>query len=536
MSEAVARTVYPAPIENPLDDVDDRRGRLARMRQHLMAPLPDDRLWGWLGPLLVTAIAAVLRFTRLGNPKGITLDETYYVKGALSLLKFGYERDAIKNADALLATGRTDIFESTGDFVVHPMAGKWIIAAGIQVFGPNAFGWRFAAALLGTLAVFVAARVGRRLFRSTLVGCMAGLLLAVDGTAISMSRIGMLDGILGALLLFAFACLVADRDRAREELAHRMRQCPTDQLGRWRGPGPALGIRPWRVAAGVFLGLALGTKWSALYFVAFFVVLSLLWDCAARRRAGIPRAWAAALRRDTINAVVSLGIVAVVVYLFSWSGWLLTTGGWDRQWASGRSTAWPFIPEALRSLWHYHADMYRFHTGLTTKHPYQSSAWSWLLQGRPTALYFTQSAKCAAGTCTQAITSLGNPALWWASVLALPYLVIEWLGRRDWRAAAILGCVAVGWLPWVLLFGQRTIFSFYTAAFAPFIALAVAYCLGRVLGPAQASERRRHLGAIAVAAYLAVVLAAAAYFLPIWTAESISYSSWLQRQWFRSWI
>jgi len=126
--------------------------------------------------------------------------------------------------------------------------------------------------------------------------------------------------------------------------------------------------------------------------------------------------------------------------------------------------------------------------------------------------------------------------LWWAGVLALPYLAFEWLGRRDWRAGVILGCVAAGWLPWVILYNSRTVFAFYTVALSGFIALAVTYCLGRILGPASASIRRRMIGAGVVGAYVAVVLVCASFFLPIWNGDPISYAQWAQRMWFQSWI
>lgn len=538
VTEVIERTLYLAPADQGVahSDANDRNGRIRRLGEHLMQPLPADGFWSWLGPLIVTIIGGALRFYHLAIPKTITLDETYYVKGGLSLWKYGYERDAIDKADQLLSQGKTDIFASTADYVVHPMFGKWVIGAGIHIFGPNAFGWRFMVALLGTLAVFVTARIGRRLFRSTLLGCIAGLLLATDGTAIVMSRIGMLDGILAALLIFAFGCLLLDRDRSRALLAKRMKFIELDPAGHWSGPGPHLGWRGWRLASGVFLGLALGTKWSALYFIAFFVIVSLLWDAGARRAAGIATPVRSTMKRDVVPTLLSLVALSVVIYLATWTGWLVTGGGWDRQWGAQNPSSIPFVPDALRSLWHYHVAMYKFHSTLTTSHPYQSNAWGWLIQARPTAIYYSSSVSCAAAKCTSAITSLGNPMLWWAGVLALPYLAFEWLGRRDWRAGVILGCVAAGWLPWVILYNSRTVFAFYTVALSGFIALAVTYCLGRILGPASASIRRRMIGAGVVGAYVAVVLVCASFFLPIWNGDPISYAQWAQRMWFQSWI
>ena len=76
-------------------------------RNALVRPLPSSGFRGWIGPLLVTVLAGVLRFVDLGRPHAIIFDETYYVKDALALLRFGYEQQAVDGADELiLAAGR----------------------------------------------------------------------------------------------------------------------------------------------------------------------------------------------------------------------------------------------------------------------------------------------------------------------------------------------------------------------------------------------------------------------------------------------
>ena len=65
-------------------------------------PMPSHGLRGWIGPLLVTVLAGLLRFVNLGRPDAIIFDETYYVKDALALLRFGYERQAVDGADDMI--------------------------------------------------------------------------------------------------------------------------------------------------------------------------------------------------------------------------------------------------------------------------------------------------------------------------------------------------------------------------------------------------------------------------------------------------
>jgi len=119
-------------------------------------------LWlGWGGPLAVTAVAGIIRFTNLGRPNDVVFDETYYAKDALALLRFGTEHSFLEGADdTILASDgnwRTlDIFTGDPSYVVHPPGGKWVIAAGEYLFGMTPFGWRFAVALMGTIAVWTA--------------------------------------------------------------------------------------------------------------------------------------------------------------------------------------------------------------------------------------------------------------------------------------------------------------------------------------------------------------------------------------------
>src|SRR6266480_650621 len=85
-------------------------GRLAALRARLVVPMPDDRPWGWLGPLLVTAFGAFLRFDRLRVPRALIFDETYYAKDAWSILNHGVELTLVNNANTIIQAGHTNIF------------------------------------------------------------------------------------------------------------------------------------------------------------------------------------------------------------------------------------------------------------------------------------------------------------------------------------------------------------------------------------------------------------------------------------------
>jgi len=528
--------------DTPAMPATDEASRLAVLRARLASPMPDDRPWGWLGPLLVTAFGAFLRFNRLQVPRALVFDETYYVKDAWSILNHGVEWNLVSNANSLIQAGHTNIFapcngtSACGEYVVQPEMGKLLIAAGEWMFGLNSFGWRFASALFGSLAILLMCRIARRLTRSTLLGCIAGLLMALDGLEFVLSRTGILDIFLMFFVLAAFGCVLIDRDVSRARLAEGVVRSEGGQAG------PRLGIRRWRVAAGIFLGLAVATKWNAAWYILGFAALGTAWDIGARRAAGLKYFVRGALRETRWLPVTFLAI-PLAVYLASWSNWFATSTGYDRDYAQLHGVHTPVI-SALYSLYEYHLQAITFGMGLRTPHPYQSQPWDWLLMTRPVAFFYECYTGPVAGPAhycpahysgaewSQEVLAVGTPAIWWGSMAALAFCLGWWLLHRDWRAGAVLLGVLAGWGPWFPLV-SRTKFYYYALEFEPFLILAIVLCLGLILGPASATQLRRATGALIVGTYLLCVLLMFWYFYAILAGQVIPYHDWYSHMWYR---
>jgi dolichyl-phosphate-mannose-protein mannosyltransferase len=526
----MAATEAGAPATETADGAATRSSAL---RDRLVGALPADRVWGWVGSLLVTAFGGYLRFDRLRVPRTLIFDETYYAKDAYSYVQYGVEAKWVNNVNALVQAGHTNIFvRNQPEFVVQPPLGKWMIAGGEWLFGLNSLGWRFSAAVFGTLSILLICRIARRMTRSTLLGCIAGLLMSLDGLEFVMSRTGLLDIFLMFFILAAFGCLVIDRDVSRSRLAAAVAAKGTSGLG------PGLGIHWWRVAAGFFLGCACASKQFGAWYILGFAALAIAWDVGARRAAGIGRFWRSALLRDAKWLPLSFGLVPLAVYIASWSGWFASSFGWDRQYAATQGVRTPVL-SALYSLYEYHKQMLQFGVGLHTHHPYESQPWDWLLITRPVAYYYTgpkTGAACSAAPhCSQEVLAMGTPAIWWASIPALVFCLVWWLLHRDWRAGAVVLAMATGWLTW-FPFVSRTKFYYYALEFEPFLILAIVLCIGLILGAAQASVARRSIGAAVTGAYLLVVLLNFVYLYPILAGKVIPYASWLSRMWYHGWI
>jgi dolichyl-phosphate-mannose--protein O-mannosyl transferase len=481
--------------------------------------------YSWLVTAAIVIVAAILRLNGISKPKGYIFDEVYYPTDAWDLLHHGVEWDEKTNGPA---------------YVVHPPLGKWLIALGEKAFGNNELGWRFPAAIAGTLMILILIRVAYRMFHSVVLAGTAGLLMTLDGFQLVLSRTSLLDIFLGLFVLATFAAMVLDRDHYRRRLLRALEDGWDPQTDR-RMP---FVVPWWLLTAGALFGLGCGVKWSALFFAPFYAALVVAWRVQARRSAGVKQPFGLRVVGDLGWLILSFALT-VIFYLATWTGWFVTNTGYFRHYRAANGLSEPPILGALLNLIHYHHEAYKFHSGLTDKHIYQSWPWQWLLLGRPVAFYWSGSGNCGSTSCASEVLLLGTPILWWSFLPALAALVWFGIARRDWRAYAIGTGVVAGLLPWFYyaVSDGRTMFSFYVLPALPFLILAVVYVLGAIMTPTGgmatgvARTDRQLVGTVAACAYVVVVALCFAYFYPIFVGQLIPYEAWQHRMWLGSrWI
>ncbi|MEO5533858.1 MAG: phospholipid carrier-dependent glycosyltransferase [Pseudolysinimonas sp.] len=491
--------------------------------------------WIWGGPALVLGVAAATRLINLGHPDSLVFDETYYVKDAYSLSQLGYEGSWPKDANAAFNSGIVSNYLPSASFVVHPPVGKWIIAAGMAVFGANnAFGWRISVAIVGILLVALTMAIAHGLFKRPLLTVIAGGLLAIDGNAIVMSRVSLLDNMLAFFALLGFGAILLDREFAKRRLNRWVVRHGTS------GWGPALFWRPWLLAAAVAFGLASGVKWSGFYFLAILGIYVVVGELILRKQAGIEFWATGALLKQAPATFLLLVPLAAVTYLLSWWSWFAGDGGYHRHWIENEGgTAWTgllsWVPYDFQNWWHFEANVYNYNINEHSFHAYQSNPLTWLFLVRPTSMYWSTS-----GGSVQTILDLANPIIWWASTAAAFFLVVRVVRglmarRKVWVEAAILSGLAAGYLPW-LLYLNRTIFTFYTIAFEPYLILALTAAIGFLLGTAADPESRRTVSIRVVGIFLAVCVVVSVFFLPIWTAMPIPDLFFRLHLWLPTWL
>jgi len=110
-------------------------------------------------------------------------------------------------------------------------------------------------------------------------------------------------------------------------------------------------------------------------------------------------------------------VVPLAVYLASWTGWLVTRDGYDRNYAELHGVHTPII-SALYSLYEYHVSILRFGVTLHKTHPYMSQPWDCLVITRPVA-----STTAARGylvphrhrpNLSRSPRGSGRRSIWWA--------------------------------------------------------------------------------------------------------------------------
>ena len=545
------------------DAADSRTtaGAVSRLAAGAERHLTPDRL-RWLLPLVLITFAACVRFAYLPHPERIYFDETYYATNAAQLLDYGVEAEPRVENDP--AQGVDPVF------VVHPPVGKWLIAAGIATFGDTSLGWRFSSAVAGTLFVAVTYFIGLRLFRRRGVAALTAFLLSIDGLALTMSRISMLDMFLALFVALGVWALLIDRDH-RWALVTDLERLPVGPRPPVHADGSAvdhddagtplaagehdrahadgdMGVtgaggmglqrlprmpRTYVWLAGAAFGLALATKWSALLAIAT-AGLYLLCSDLAWRRALTGRWWRQPWRLVGLG-VGALLVVPAITYVVSYTSWFANYEHTRPGVAECTDDSCDLSPATVARGWFgEQQDIYRFHRDLEVTHDYRASAIWWPLTRRPVVYYYEAclDGREAGAVCNvppgtlEEIVGLGNPAIWWTALAAYPFLLYAAIRRRD-RVAATIAVFLLGqFLPW--LGPSRPLFFFYALPMVPFIVLTLGWAAVRLLP--RRGVRWVPIGAASLA------LVAFVWWAPVYYGMQVSEAAWRMRMWFNSWI
>ncbi len=340
--------------------------------------------------LLITILllAAILRFYRLDYPKGYIFDEVYH---AFTAREYAAGH---KEAWEWWTTPPPGVaYEWT-----HPPLAKEIMAGSMFILNSQeSWAWRSPGALLGILSIYLVYLLAQKLFNNKTVSLISAFIFSIDGLNFVQSRTGMND-IYYVTFVLASLFFILNKKYF------------------------------W---ASLFLGLALSSKWAAIYAYLLFIPLLII--------------------NRSYRQVLYFFIIPPVIYLLSYTPFFLL----------GHTPA-QFI-QLQQQMWWYH-------TGLKATHSYSSPWWSWPLNLYP-VWYFVDYQ----GNKIANIFASGNPVIFWSGSIAILYSVWEIIKKKSIKLLIIILGFFIFWLPWAI--SPRIMFLYHFSPCVPFLSITLGYQL-----------------------------------------------------------
>lgn len=449
---------------------------------------------------VIVALAVFLRIWHLNNPSERYFDEVYHVP-AIELMSHGDSRafewwhppvDGVNYFDWL-----------------HPPFAKYIQASSVwvgrELFGStDPFWWRLPSAIAGSVTVWlvygltyesvllvVKSKKNSQL-EAVVAGLIAALIVATDGLLLVQSRIGMNDSLLVLLLIGSLWLFFKSH-----------------QAG-WRRSS----VNWW---FGVVVGLAMATKWSAVF----------IWMCAVGWQVVTEyyqRFKSTQTLREQQQQLLTLPyrwfgylILPLVVYALVFLPVAWTHGGYQ------------YVMELHRQVWLYQ-------THRDSNHAYASSPWQWVLNIRPVWYWRDEAVVSTAVSPRQNQLDKGHSELQTANIYAVSHPLLPILGvasivslaiwwwkkilqttvrfmfEKYWSIVWLVGAYVASWAPWFL--APRIMFYYH---YAPGVAI-LACLIG--IGLAKLWSIQKWL----VLMILAIWLVGAVLWLPQWWGLRVSQS------------
>ncbi|MCL5411823.1 MAG: glycosyltransferase family 39 protein [Patescibacteria group bacterium] len=349
-----------------------------------------------------------------------------------------------------------------GDFSLnfeHPLLGKFLIGAGIMLFGDNPWGWRLPEVVFSIIGVLVTYFLARKMFAfhpgKVWIASVAAFLLSLDFMWFVHSRIALLEIFLAVFVLITLYFLWCYLENFRLRTLFLV---------------------------GFFLGLALSVKWTALFLFLAITALFFLFH---------KKTW-----RSWGTDLFVIGGTAGLVYLISYVPYLLGHSFWD------------FISLQQKML-NYHEninDISYLRKPVTLDESVVIHPWLWFLDSPMGYL-----SKNLGGGQAQLIISLSHPFVFWLSIFVFFKVGIKGL-RQKTREISFLFIIFLSfYLPW--FFVSRYQFIYYLLSIIPFLCITVAY----FLYPYFIDKYRRW----DVVGYLIAVVLSFVYLYPVLTGWQI---------------
>jgi len=434
-------------------------------------------------------------------PLNLLFDEQDTIPDEITYMNGTYFDEIYHAGTAWEHINLVDPYETT-----HPPLGKVIMSWGIRLFGTNTFGWRFMGTLVGVLMVPVMYLLALMLLKKTRYAFIAAFLFTFDFMHFTQTRIATIDsyGVFFIMLMYLFMGIYYYMSYNKTPLKKTL---------------IPLGL------SGIAFGLGAASKWICLYAgvglaVIFFISMFKRWKeymYVKNDGTGISQNMADEIKRTYRNktlitlawCVLFFIIIPIGIYIASYIPIMKIGPSKD-----------------LAYVWRNQINMFNYHSGLDSSHPFASKFYEWPFIIKPMWYYSNDIVR---GTGYMgSIAAFGNPAVWWLGTFAMIYLFVDMFLQKEIPKSAVFVLIAFlsQYLPWSGI--DRSTFIYHYFASVPFIVMAIVYAIKNF-------EERHNMNKKVVYYYMGVVLLLFIFFYPVLSGTVIP--SWYGKlmKWMPTW-
>lgn len=339
--------------------------------------------------MVILVFASLLRFVNLSHPQAYIFDEVYH----------GFTAREYLNNHVEAWEWWTKPPEGVAYEWTHPPVAKYGMVLGMLILGEGELGYRVGSAVMGVLGILGLYLFVKGITNNNNLALLSAFLMTIEGTHIAQSRIAMNDSYMLTFYLWALYAAVKSR---------------------------------WKMTA-ILYGLALGSKWSALYGA---IPLALLY---CYNNSFFSKQNFTHYLKHLLFAIRYV-LIALAVYVLTFAPFILAGHTWAQWW------------ELHRQMWYYH-------TTLVATHGYQSTPLQWIFGARP-VWYWVQYGD---GVISN-IYVHANPLILWLGLVAL---ILQLPLIRRFPYFLLYTLYFILFLPWVI--SPRIMFYYHYLPSAIFL-------------------------------------------------------------------
>lgn len=372
----------------------------------------------------------------------------------------------------------------------HPHFGKILIALGVIFFGMNPFGWRFMSAFFGILLLPLMYLFAKKLFRNSFAAAAATGLLAFDCMHYTLSRIATIDIFAAFFILLMYYWLY---EYFLKDCAYRNKNQSL------RDSFPPKSVYIPLALCGISMALGISTKWTGVYAGAGLGVL-FIWYTLTH----FPK-------KQTLKLFLFCCLFFIVIPLLVYTLCFIPVVGY--------SPYKGLIDKTIQGTKY----MFDYHANLVAEHYYSTPFYEWPVIWMP----LLDANDAVDAVKVSAVSTMGNPAIWWVGIPCQLYVFFRWIIKRDKKAGFLCIAYLAQYVPWMSVSRITFIYHYFPAIL--FVILMMGYTILHI-------TEHFSWGKKAVTAYLAIAVCCFFLFFPLISGLPVSREYGFSLRWLKDWI